>query len=57
MKRILILDDNLTVCLMLKSWLVKKDYKVDIATSVDGAIETVKNKIPVNIEESTSLLE
>ncbi len=44
MKRVLILDDNLTVCLMLKSWLVKKDYKVDIATSVDGAIETVKNK-------------
>lgn len=44
MKRVLILDDNLTICLMLKSWLVKKEYKVDIATSVDGAIETVKNK-------------
>ncbi len=44
MKRILILDDNLTVCLMLKSWLVKKDYNVDTATSVDEAIEKVKNK-------------
>lgn len=44
MKRILILDDNLTMCLMLKSWLVKKGYEVDTATSVDQAIERVKNK-------------
>ena len=44
MKRILILDDNLTVCLMLKSWLLKKEYKVDTATNVDEAIEKVKNK-------------
>ncbi len=34
MKRILILDDNLTICLMLKSWLVKQHYQADTATSV-----------------------
>ncbi len=44
MKRILILDDNLTVCLMLKSWLIKKNYKVDTAISVEEAKEKVKNK-------------
>ena len=44
MKRILILDDNLTICLMLKSWLTKKNYKVDTATSVGEAQQKVKNE-------------
>lgn len=44
MKRILILDDNLTVCLMLKSWLVKKNYELDTATNVQEAKEKVKEK-------------
>ena len=44
MKRLLILDDNLTICLMLRSWLVKQDYNVDIATSVEEAKQKVKNE-------------
>ncbi len=44
MKRILILDDNLTVCLMLKSWLVKQHYQADTATSVQEAQQKVKNE-------------
>ncbi len=41
MKRILVVDDNLTICLMLKSWLLKKGYRVDTATSVEEAKEKV----------------
>ena len=44
MKRILILDDNLTICLMLKSWLVKQHYQADTATSVQEAQQKVKNE-------------
>ena len=44
MKRILILDDNLTICLMLKSWLVKKEYQADTATSVQEAQQKVRNE-------------
>lgn len=44
MKRILILDDNLTICLMLKSWLVKQHYLADTATSVQEAQQKVKNE-------------
>ncbi|MDO5522591.1 MAG: response regulator [Bacteroidia bacterium] len=44
MKRILILDDNLTICLMLKSWLTKKNYNVDTATGVEEAKQKVKNE-------------
>ena len=43
MKRILILDDNLTICLMLKSWLVKQHYQADTATSVQEAQQKVKS--------------
>jgi len=41
-KSILVIDDNLTVCLMLKSWLVKRDFSVETATSVDQAKQLVK---------------
>lgn len=41
-KNILIIDDNLTICLMLKSWLVKKNYGVRTATSVTEAKQKVK---------------
>lgn len=44
MKRILVLDDNLTICLMLRSWLTKKSYKVDTATGVEEAKQKVKNE-------------
>lgn len=44
MNRILILDDNLTICLMLKSWLVKQHYNADIATSVKEAKQKVKEE-------------
>lgn len=45
MKRVLILDDSLTICLMLKSWLVKQNYKVQTATSVAEAKEMVKDEM------------
>ncbi len=41
-KSILVIDDNVTVCLMLKSWLVKRDFSVEVATSVDQAKQLVK---------------
>ncbi|MGI6520973.1 MAG: sigma-54-dependent transcriptional regulator [Fermentimonas sp.] len=41
-KSILVIDDNITVCLMLKSWLVKRGFNVEIATSVDQAKQLVK---------------
>ncbi|WP_298649872.1 response regulator [uncultured Proteiniphilum sp.] len=41
-RNILVIDDNLTVCLMLKSWLVKKGFSVETATHVDGAKEKVR---------------
>lgn len=43
-KNILIIDDNLTVCLMLKSWLVKKDFRVETATNVTEAKQMVKEQ-------------
>ncbi|MDR1517396.1 MAG: response regulator [Dysgonamonadaceae bacterium] len=44
MKRILILDDSLTTCLMLKSWLTKENYEAEIATSVEEAKTLIKEK-------------
>lgn len=41
-KTILIIDDNLTVCLMLKSWLVKNGFNVDTASHVEEAKEMVR---------------
>ena len=37
MKNILILDDDITFSLMLKTWLTKKDFMVNTAISVAGA--------------------
>ncbi len=46
MKRnFLVVDDNLTVCLMLKSWLVKKGYNAETATDVNAAKQMVKNNL------------
>ena len=42
MKKILVVDDNITICLMLRSWLLKHNYEVDTASSVAEAIEKVK---------------
>ncbi|NLY24594.1 MAG: sigma-54-dependent Fis family transcriptional regulator [Bacteroidales bacterium] len=43
-KSILIVDDNLTICLMLKSWLVKKDFKIETATNVNDAKQMIKEQ-------------
>ncbi len=43
-KSILIIDDNLTICLMLKSWLIKKGFNVETTTSVSKAKEIVREQ-------------
>lgn len=43
-RNILVIDDNLTVCLMLKSWLVKKGFSVETATNVTEAKQKVKEQ-------------
>lgn len=43
-RNILIIDDNLTICLMLKSWLVKKGFSVETATSVPEGKQKVKEQ-------------
>lgn len=43
-KNILVVDDNLTICLMLKSWLIKRDFKVETATDVNIAKQMVKDQ-------------
>ncbi len=43
-KSVLVIDDNLTICLMLKSWLVKKGFNVDMATGVDQAKQMIKEQ-------------
>ena len=47
-KSILIIDDNLTICLMLKSWLVKNNYKVETASSAEEGKQMVK-ELPFNM--------
>jgi two-component system response regulator HydG len=42
-KNILIVDDNLTICLMLKSWLVKNNYNVETTSSAQEAKQMVKD--------------
>lgn len=42
MKHILILDDDTTTCLMLKSWFVKEGFNVRMATTVEEAQCMVK---------------
>lgn len=41
-KSVLVIDDNLTICLMLKSWLQKRDFNVEVATGVDQAKQMIK---------------
>ncbi|MDR2816780.1 MAG: response regulator [Proteiniphilum sp.] len=43
-RNILIIDDNPTVCLMLKSWLIKKGFNVETAASVCEARHKVKEQ-------------
>ena len=43
-RNILVIDDNLTVCLMLKSWLIKKGFSVETAASVKEAKQKVKEQ-------------
>ena len=47
-KNILIVDDNLTICLMLKSWLVKNNYNVETASNVEAAKQMVKD-FPIDL--------
>ena len=42
MRKILILDDNLTICLMLRSWLQKEGYDVEIASSGKEALQLIR---------------
>lgn len=42
-KNILVIDDNLTICLMLKSWLIKKDFNVETASHVEEAKDLVRD--------------
>ncbi len=42
-RSVLIIDDNLTVCLMLKSWLVKQGFLVETASSASQAKKMVKD--------------
>lgn len=43
-KNFLVVDDNLTVCLMLKSWLIKKGYNAETATDVHQAKQLVREQ-------------
>ncbi len=43
-KSILIIDDNLTICLMLKSWLVKQGYDVETASHAEEAKKLVREQ-------------
>lgn len=44
MKKILILDDNITICLMLKSWLTKQGYIAEIASDSEVAMQLIKTE-------------
>ena len=41
MVRILLVDDDTTFCLMLKTWLVKRGFDVTEAFSVDAALKAL----------------
>jgi len=43
-KSILVIDDSLTICLMLKSWLVNKGFHIVTATDVEAAKQMVKEQ-------------
>lgn len=42
-KNILIVDDNSTICIMLKSWLNKKSFNAETASNVEEAKQRVKD--------------
>lgn len=42
-KNILIVDDNSTICIMLKSWLNKKSFNAETASNVEEAKQMVKD--------------
>ena len=44
MKKILILDDNITICLMLKSWLTKQGYIAETASDSEVAMQLIKTE-------------
>lgn len=44
MAKILLVDDDTTFCLMLKTWLTKRDFEVDEAFSCREALKRVKEK-------------
>ena len=46
MKKILVVDDDLAICNMLKKFLTKKDYEVIVALSGEEAIRKVKEERP-----------
>lgn len=48
MKKILVLDDNQTICLMLKAWISKEGYAVETANNVSDAKNIVR-KNPVDL--------
>ncbi|MDR1585229.1 MAG: sigma-54 dependent transcriptional regulator [Prevotellaceae bacterium] len=46
MSSILIVEDDLTLCLMLKTWLTRKRFSVDSANSIREAKKKIKKEIP-----------
>ena len=46
MSSILIVEDDLTLCLMLKTWLTKKKFEVDSANNIKDAEKKIKNSNP-----------
>ncbi|MDD4800230.1 MAG: response regulator [Proteiniphilum sp.] len=43
-RNFLVVDDNLTVCLMLKSWLIKRGFNAETATDVNVAKQMVREQ-------------
>ena len=43
-KSVLIVDENLAVCIMLKSWLAKQGYQVETVSSTSNAKKKVKSQ-------------
>lgn len=43
-KSVLIVDENLAVCIMLKSWLAKQGYQVETVSSTSDAKKKVKSQ-------------
>ena len=45
-KIILIVDDDINLCIMLQKWLLKNGYEAIYASSVDGAKKEIENRCP-----------